>query len=145
MCWKLWYTQYGNLYGNRLGAVELIVVFCISLFSWGVHPASYFTDRKCNGSINERTVRCACAAKPIRLSSLIYKNLKLRKKRERKRAGGPYIQKAITCWAHAGPVLGPCRGPYRGRNRKWTHFRYGVQSHLDGPYGLPVQSNRMYR
>jgi hypothetical protein len=58
-----------------------------------------FRPSSCNGSVNKRTVRCAGAAKSIRLSSLIYRNLKL-KKEEEKRAFDSLIYRKR---ARAGP------------------------------------------
>jgi hypothetical protein len=49
------------------------------LTHWTAKIKEKLSSPSCDGSVNERTVRCASAAKPIRLSSLYNKNLKLKK------------------------------------------------------------------
>ena len=59
-------------------------------------------------------MRCAGAAKPIRLSSLKYKNLKLKKKEEKKRAEGSLIYRKR---ARAGAVTNTMQTFCKARSR----------------------------
>ena len=59
----------------------------------------------CDGSGNIGTGTLNKEGEARSIGSLYNKNLKLKKREEKKRAEGPYIQKAITC-----------RGPERARS-----------------------------
>jgi hypothetical protein len=82
-------------------------------------PKGFHTVATCDELSQSRYEHTPEAGATYTIGSPKYKNLKLKKKEEKKRARGPYIQEASMC-----PARG--RGRYRGRNTTFDNSKYSA-------------------